>query len=72
MESTVISKANNLLKKGQKNATASAFLFWKAVYADAASMNLNTIHDFIISVSCDLVGLKRQLNLEFRYVQTRF
>lgn len=28
---------------------------WKVVYVDAASINLNTIHDFIISVSCDLV-----------------
>lgn len=55
MKSTVISKVNNLKKKAKKRAIASAFLFWEAVYVDAASINLNTIHDFIILVSCDLV-----------------
>lgn len=57
MESTVNSKVSNLKKKkkSQENAKVSAFLFWKVVYVDAASINLKTIHDFIISVSRDLV-----------------
>jgi len=46
MKSTIISKVEYL-----KKATASAFLFWKAVYVDTASVNLNNIQVYVISVS---------------------
>lgn len=48
MKSTTISEVKYL-----KKATASAFLFWKAVYVDTASVNLNTVQVYVISVSSD-------------------